>query len=286
MAGGHRMVARRAKDHARRAIQSAEAIAAHQAWRAAQPREEKVRIPTIDSEHGRRIYVWNHIQTNQVVYSLTQATKNREALKQIPYNGKKTVPSALRKDLWMPLCQITFPQATELPAAPPTVKKHGRGRTKPTPKPENRIGLAAFQKLREYKMRHQLEWDPEVLGKDPETGYFINKKIRGRLIRDQKANSVADLAAVLTEVTGVDGVQDKEVIVKWSNLLDAEFADSWSGNIVHDTLEYSKNNRKNFVPEEAEEDQEFEGEEAEFEQPLLEGEKLGEDIVVQEKKSA
>lgn len=79
------------------------------------------------------------------------------------------------------------------------------------------------------------------MSKDPETGYNINKKLRGRKLCDQKANTIADLAAVLGEVTTDE--KSGEIIVKWSDLLDAEYAETWSSNVVHDLLEYKKNNR-------------------------------------------
>ncbi|RDW71272.1 hypothetical protein BP6252_07835 [Coleophoma cylindrospora] len=242
MAGGHRMVARRARDAGRRAIQSAESKAAHQARLAElPPRTQAAQLPR--REHGKTIYVYNHLQTNQVVYSLSEAMKNNASLKQIPFNGKKTVPAALRKDHWMPLCKVEFPA---LPPAPVGHKRNQKASAQaqaPHSSPINTMGLLAFQRLREYKTRHELEWDPEVLGKDPETGYFLSKKVRQRKICDQKANAVADLAAVLREVSeGKEGLG--EVVVEWSDVLDAEYAGEWSDNVVHDTLEYAKNNRK------------------------------------------
>lgn len=47
-----------------------------------------------------------------------------------------------------------------------------------------------FQKLREFRKRHELEWeDPEMKKMD--------KKERGKVLNDQKGNSIADMAAVL-----------------------------------------------------------------------------------------
>lgn len=47
--------------------------------------------------------------------------------------------------------------------------------------------------------------------------------------------------------------------VRWSNVLDAEFAETWSDNVVHDTLDWEKNNRElsrnSLSPEEKEEKQ-------------------------------
>jgi hypothetical protein len=52
------------------------------------------------------------------------------------------------------------------------------------------VGRSVFQKLREFRKRHELEWEePEVKQMD--------KKERGIWLNDQKGNSVADMAAVL-----------------------------------------------------------------------------------------
>ena len=81
-------------------------------------------------------------------------------------------------------------------------------------------------------------------------GHFITKKKRGRQICNQRANSVADMAAVLgmlgTEKSGEIGLKgaiDGQVEIRWSNLNDAEFAETWGENVVHDILDVKKNNR-------------------------------------------
>lgn len=144
----------------------------------------------------------------------------------MPYNGKKTVPAALRKDLWSPLATISFPPGSQS------------------------IGLSTFQKLREYKRLHELQWDDSLM-KDEE-GKFIPKSKRGRQINDQKANVVADMATVLGKIGTPEGeaiglkgnlVPETPVEVKWTNVLDAEFAETWSSNVVHDTLIWDKNHR-------------------------------------------
>jgi hypothetical protein len=123
------------------------------------------------------------------------------------------------------------------------------------------IGLSAFQKLREYKRLHELQWDDSLM-KDEE-GKFIAKKKRGRQISNQKANSIADIAAVLGKIgtaereeIGLTGTVEEtsgeseetedltKVEVKWVNMLDAEFAETWSDNVVHDKLDWVKNNRE------------------------------------------
>ena len=105
---------------------------------------------------------------------------------------------------------------------------------------------------------------------------MLSRKGRGRKIMDQKANSVADIAHVLGSIgtakgDGVGlavggkkgkGVWEEEegtgklgqsivrrkwvpnpdaagmvVEVRWRDLLDAEFAETWKGNVIHDVLE-------------------------------------------------
>jgi hypothetical protein len=78
----------------------------------------------------------------------------------------------------------------------------------------------------------------------------LSKKARGRKLMDQKANSVADMAAVLGEVgmetegeekkeieEGEQGGDEVVVEVRWRDLTDAEFARTWPDNVLHDVLE-------------------------------------------------
>ena len=85
-------------------------------------------------------------------------------MKQLPFLGKQTKPAALRKDLWRPLAAVTFPSGSQ--------------------------GLTAYRELREYRKRHEHEWDYEELG-------ARSRLDAGRKLMDQRANSIADLAAVL-----------------------------------------------------------------------------------------
>ena len=84
-------------------------------------------------------------------------------------------------------------------------------------------------------------------------GKTISRKDRGRKLCDQKANSVADIAAVLGKIGTPEGeeiglkgfeaegeaaAEAPYVEVKWSDLIDAQFAETWSQNVVHDKLEW------------------------------------------------
>jgi len=112
-------------------------------------------------------------------------------------------------------------------------------------------GLSTFQKLREYRRLHELSWD-ESIRKDKD-GKVLTRKARGRKLCDQKANSVADISTVLKMLGTPEGKQigltplepaeedsaDVPLVeVKWSDLVDAQFAKSWSKNVVHDKLEW------------------------------------------------
>ena len=138
--------------------------------------------------------------------------------------GKKTVPAALRKDLWQPMATISFPN-------PPQ-------------------GREALHKLREYRKLHELSYPLEDFKSEKSEHALLEKKKRPRWLMNQKANSIADIAAVLQrqedkekamqqsnggEETSVEGVR-----ISWRNILDAEYAESWPGGVVHDGLDYSR----------------------------------------------
>ncbi|CCU82658.1 unnamed protein product [Blumeria hordei] len=233
--------------------------------------KKKKRSKKTPFEGGQQIFIFSHIQRNLVAYSLSRALNacrcNNETLRFIPYNGKKTVPSALRKDLWSPFATISFPKGC------------------------GNIGRSVFQKLREYRRRHEHEWGEEITI-NPENGYFIAKKKRARKLCDQVANSVADMAYVLgrLDVRGPDnsdeknelsalstttpstqGISEQKSIVSseaksayqniglvgegtgkpvqihWRDIRMAEFAQSWSNNVEHGILPWQKNYRDNDI---------------------------------------
>ncbi|ODH21030.1 hypothetical protein ACO22_05733 [Paracoccidioides brasiliensis] len=148
--------------------------------------------------HGKNIFAYNNIRTNQVIYSFTRALEKNKVLSQLIYHGKKTVPATLRKDMWTPYFSVHFPSAT--------------------------LGLETYRLLREFSIQRQLapptdiitaSKDNEVLTRqrprDPkkaeewdeqwnprmEQRQILNKRLRARVLMDQKATSVADIAAVL-----------------------------------------------------------------------------------------
>ncbi|KAI1333789.1 hypothetical protein F5Y15DRAFT_325517 [Xylariaceae sp. FL0016] len=136
-------------------------------------KKPKQRIePSFAPGHGELIYVHHHVLDGMTVYSHDQQMKANKALRQIPFNGKKLKPAKLRKDLWRPLATIQFPE--------------GFGE----------VGRSVYQRLRECKTLHELAWDDSYFH-DSETGRPLTRHDRGRKLNDQKANTIADMAAVL-----------------------------------------------------------------------------------------
>jgi hypothetical protein len=114
-----------------------------------------------------------------------------KAYRQMPYTGKKNVPAKLRKDYWEPMAVIDF----------------GPGL--------GEVGRSVFQRLREFKKRHELEW-----GRDnPEEEHrllHMSKHERGKELNNQRPNAVADVSAVLGGV----GKGSKMWKLDWEDLKD------------------------------------------------------------------
>ncbi|ETN45089.1 uncharacterized protein HMPREF1541_09965 [Cyphellophora europaea CBS 101466] len=159
--------------------------------------------------HGLNIYAYYHLLTKQVVYSLTRHMQSGQVMPQLVYHGKKTVPATLRRDVWRPYFSIHFPE-------------NDGGR---------QAGLKAYQRLREFSLRRQLDpqqeslmttqedidkairkagdpfevreryVDHDVKGRKvlraPLLGFKLPKRIRARKLMNQKASSVADTSFVL-----------------------------------------------------------------------------------------
>ncbi|KAM3480198.1 hypothetical protein MY8738_005094 [Beauveria namnaoensis] len=192
--------------------------------------------------HGENIWVFTHRRTEQVIYSLYATLDGFRDMKQLTYNGKKTKPAKLRKDYWAPMAKIELP--------------HGAGK----------VGRTVFQKLRELKHLHEVSWGDSLFYKTPleytenqkkaaakraaENGPEIRfprtKAERGRALNAQKANSVADIAVVLSGAgagnkikysTEEDGPKKLlEVKVNWSNIQDTGYAKKWTSNVKHSKM--------------------------------------------------
>ncbi|KAK0622876.1 transcriptional regulation of mitochondrial recombination-domain-containing protein [Immersiella caudata] len=141
--------------------------------------------------HGEKIWIHNHTYDGHILYSFTRTIDVNKAYRQMPYTGKKNVPAKLRKDYWQPMAVIDF----------------GPGL--------GEVGRSVYQKLREFKKRHELEWGRD----DPEEEYrllHMSKHERGKALNDQRPNAVADVAAVLSGV----GKGSKMWKADWEDLMD------------------------------------------------------------------
>ncbi|KAI1752284.1 transcriptional regulation of mitochondrial recombination-domain-containing protein [Xylaria castorea] len=199
--------------------------------------------PSFKPDHGEQIFVFNHFLAGMTVYSHNAVLKANHAFRQIPFNGKKLRPAKLRKDYWRPMAMIQFPD--------------GRGE----------VGRSVYQRLRECKKLHEYSWDDSVLYGDK--GQTLTVRQRGRRLNDQRANTIADMAAVLgglgkgnkivvTEsAESADGTDEAgegraenaapvvvdegkallQATVWWANVLDKNYAQKWTKNVQHELFE-------------------------------------------------
>ncbi|KAI1105901.1 transcriptional regulation of mitochondrial recombination-domain-containing protein [Jackrogersella minutella] len=201
-------------------------------------RDLEIQQSVAGPHHGESVWVFYHFMDGHTVYSLTPVLKALKALRQIYYKGKKLQPSKFRKDYWQHMAMISFPS--------------GYGN----------VGQRMFQRLRECKVHHQLSWTNNMYydkyGR-PLTKYQIGKKLN-----HQRANTIADMAAVLgglgkgnniwqpvtddpEKLANLDAADEKRIKVDeeegrlarvkvniwWMDTEDAQYADSWPSNVTH-----------------------------------------------------
>lgn len=133
------------------------------------------------------------------------------------------------------------------------------------------IGRSVFHIMRELRMRHDLAWEDSLL-RDEESNRTLTRQERGvKLNERQKANAIADMAAVLgglgkgnkmwvPVLDGSEGLVDTSgetrtdnesgstegllrASVFWTSDLDKNFARQWPANVSHSTFAESM-----FVP--------------------------------------
>jgi len=165
-------------------------------------------------------------------------------MRQMPFTAKKSKPATVRRDYWKQLCVVEFPE--------------GRGD----------VGLSVYQRLREFRRRHELEWKDSLLyDRDKETGKLrtLTRVERGKKILEQKENAIADLAAVLagagrgSRISKAMAPEDEKAgfrnrqaeteggpqtlapaTVHWANSIDKNYAMEWPENVTHGLLEGGK----------------------------------------------
>jgi len=117
------------------------------------------------------------------------------ALKQLSYFGKKSVPPTVRRDMWQPLLTVCFPEGRE------------------------QEGLIAYQRLREYRMVRDVNWrkredllEHAAFSKIKLKSRSLDRprsiwNARRRILMNQKAEAVADVAAVLARQEGIEAAK-------------------------------------------------------------------------------
>jgi hypothetical protein len=119
-------------------------------------------------------------------------------LVQLPFIGKHSTPPVLRPDHWAPHCVITFPNLQQ--------------------------GRNAYRQLREFRKLHEMAWQ-----KNDPAWKKLPLKQRMYKIMDQRANTSADLAAVLrmqakhglqmaTTITEREAMENKILDEKWAEI--------------------------------------------------------------------
>lgn len=132
---------------------------------------------------------------------------------------------------------------------------------------EGVVGRSVYQKLREFRRVHELSW-----GHQRADLYAMDRRALGEGLSDQRANSIADVAAVLagagqgnrinvsaaeasstsSQVVSAAG-KLADVIVFWANDQDRNIAEKWSKNVRHAAGMPSLTSRTAVVEEEASE---------------------------------
>ncbi|KAE9986349.1 hypothetical protein EG328_005852 [Venturia inaequalis] len=140
--------------------------------------------------HGKYIWLFSHIKTHQVLCALSPHPKEHKMLKQLTFYGKQTQAQEIRADLFQPFAAIV------------------------TPSPE--FGMNVYQKLREYRHVRDYQWTFRPTTKEVEETLekameekrlprfdqtLPTLKERGKLLMDQKASTIADLAHILSRET-------------------------------------------------------------------------------------
>ncbi|KAI0440489.1 transcriptional regulation of mitochondrial recombination-domain-containing protein [Xylaria telfairii] len=187
--------------------------------------------PSFEPGHGEKIFVFNHFVDGFTVYSHKSVLKANHAFRQIPFNGKKLRPAKLRKDYWRPMAMIQFPEG------------HGEA------------GRSVFQRLRECKKLHEYSWGDDVLY--GESGRTLTTRERGRRLNNQRANTIADMAAVLGglgkgnkivvgDAAAVEGeapvaVDEGKTLLQatvwWVDAVDKNYASKWTKNVTHELFD-------------------------------------------------
>ncbi|KAJ5782717.1 hypothetical protein N7457_004491 [Penicillium paradoxum] len=144
--------------------------------------------------HGKNIFVYQHLRTKQVVYSLTRYLEKNNLIKQCVNHGKKTIPSTIRKDMWAPYFSVHFNEAQVGLNVYNHLRQFALLRQLSPPKEMITVTKEYLDSKRPTDLRDQKQWDKENMGR---VGQIMMKKERAYALMNQKATSIADVAFVL-----------------------------------------------------------------------------------------
>ncbi|KAJ5558782.1 Mitochondrial homologous recombination protein 1 [Penicillium sp. DV-2018c] len=144
--------------------------------------------------HGKNIFVYHHVRTKQVVYSLTRYLDKTNLLKQCVNHGKKTIPATVRKDMWVPYFSVHFNEAQVGLNVYNHLRQFALLRQLSPPKEMITVTKEYLDSKRPRDLRDQKQWDKENMGR---VGQIMMKKERAYALMNQKATAVADVAFVL-----------------------------------------------------------------------------------------
>ncbi|CAA18414.1 Mhr1 protein [Schizosaccharomyces pombe] len=156
-------------------------------------------------EKNKYLYIFRHIQTNQVLLSQGNVLK-KTALFQLPYPLQKPVapngmrPAKLRKDHWVPLLKVEFPNES--------------------------MFQSVFMQLLNYRKYRSVQ---------PLTSDLLKLPIpvrRRKIMRQEVPNTIADLADILNK----EKFPENSVRLQLSDKSDSEYAD-WPPSVQIDSEE-------------------------------------------------
>ncbi|PIG82735.1 hypothetical protein AARAC_006952 [Aspergillus arachidicola] len=134
--------------------------------------------------HGKNIFVYHNIRTNQVVYSLTRYLEKNNVLR-----------------MWVPYYSVHFNEPKVGLRAYHLLREFAMQRQLSPPREMITISERFLDQKRPKDPEGAKKFDEKYANK---VGWLMEKKHRARALMDQKATSVADVSAVLS-------IQEEEI---------------------------------------------------------------------------
>jgi hypothetical protein len=146
----------------------------------------------------------SYASSHSLMLTRRSELQNNHVLPQLVFHGKKTVPAALRRDLWTPYFSIKLPSSHSGLLAYHQLRELSLQRQLAAP--DDLITTTRQKATTEMRSRMTLEeeltWDKEHEGQNHPDGKArtLNRKDRAKVLMMQRATSVADVAFVLETI--------------------------------------------------------------------------------------